>query len=131
MGRLETKAIEEMNINFSASVPCPTHQRDCRSTVCAGNPFLGSREKQKIIFNYIEKMRSSLKNKYCLYCRTEMIEKNHHCKELETTGDVIAKVYFELNDDLKKEIIFALNDLWFKNIEFVENIKNKILAYSL
>jgi len=85
----------------------------------------------RLIFSNIEKMKSSINNNYCLFCRTEIIDKNHFCKELEEIGDKIVDFYFKLEDPEKKEVIEGLNNNIIKNQEFSENIRNKILAYSL
>ena len=88
-------------------------------------------QEQKEITNIIERMKSSIKNKYCLYCKTE-IKENHNCKSLEIIGNKIVDFYLNLaNNDFKKEILENLNDPIIKNEEFVEIVKNKILAYSL
>lgn len=88
-------------------------------------------EKRKKIFSFIDKMNSSVKNKYCLYCRFEIKEENHHCKQLEGVGDQIVNSYFEMDDQIKKEILSELKNELLINEEFAQNIRNKILAYSL
>lgn len=86
--------------------------------------------KQRVIFRHIEKFKSSIKNNYCLFCRTQ-INNNHFCKFLEKLEDTLVKKYFELDKEYRKSIIEELNDVSIKNQEFVQSIKNKILAYSL
>lgn len=88
-------------------------------------------KKQKYISNYIDKFYSSFKNKYCLFCRTEIIENDHFCCQMENISDKLVEKYFELEDDFRKNIIQELNNLDIKNEESICNIRNKILAYSL
>ena len=89
-------------------------------------------QEQKEITNIIERMKSSIKNKYCLYCKTEITEDDHNCKSLEITGDKIVDFYFQLaTKDFKKEILENLNDPIIKNKEFAEMVRNKILAFSM
>lgn len=87
--------------------------------------------KQKKVFSHIERMKSSVRNKYCLYCRSEITEQSHHCKQIEGMGDQIVAVYFEMDEQSKKEILSELKNELLINEEFAQNIKNKILAYSL
>ena len=89
-------------------------------------------QEQKEITSIIEKMKSSVKNNYCLYCKTEIKEDDHNCKSLEITGDKVVNFYFKLaNKDFKQEILENLNDPIIKNKEFAELIRNKIFAYSI
>jgi len=88
-------------------------------------------EKQKKVFSHIQKFKSSFKNKYCLYCRTEILEENHFCKQLENVGDQIVLFYFEFLDETKKEIINELKNELLIDQELSQTIRNKILAYSL
>lgn len=87
--------------------------------------------KQKYIFNYINKFSSSFKNKYCLFCRTEITEQSHCCNQMENVGDKLVKKYFELDDEFRKNIVQELNEPNIKFEESISNIRNKILAYSL
>lgn len=86
-------------------------------------------KKKREISLIVEKLKSSVRNKYCLYCRSEIIEKNHHCKEIEQIGDKILRVCLEIGE--KTEIIQELNSELLKNEEFAQNIKNKIIAYNI
>ena len=89
-------------------------------------------QEEKKITNIIERMKSSIRNKYCLYCKTEIIEENHNCKSLEKIGDKIVNFYLNsATINFKKEILENLNDPIIKNEEFSETVRNKILAYSL
>ena len=88
-------------------------------------------ENQKKVFSHIDKMKSSINNKYCLYCRFEIAEDNHHCPQIEGVGDQIVQFYFEMDDKIRKEIIGELKNDLLANEEFAQNIRNKILAYSL
>jgi hypothetical protein len=91
-------------------------------------------KKFRLINNCVEKIKSSMRNKYCLFCRSEIFE-NHYCNQLETLENKILKVFSEINSKdsklIKKEIMDSLCDPMIKDIQVVENIKNKILAYSL
>jgi hypothetical protein len=77
---------------------------------------------RKQIFLFIEKIRSSIKNNYCLFCRTEM-DCGHYCEFL--------KIYLLLDEATKKEVVSYLDKDLFSKSEIVQQIKNKILAYSL
>lgn len=88
-------------------------------------------KKQRLIFNYIGKFRSSVTNKYCLFCRSEIVEKKHYCEVIKKIENIVVEKYFELDDDFKKTIIEELRDPLIQNEEGIENIRNKILAYSL
>jgi hypothetical protein len=66
-----------------------------------------------------------------LCCRTEISGNSHNCKEIELLGDKIVEICLELSKNIDKEIMDELNSEVFKNEEFANNIKNKILAYSL
>jgi|688.fasta_scaffold303406_2 hypothetical protein len=87
-------------------------------------------ENERKIFSIIEKMKSSIVNKYCLFCRTE-IGTGHDCLYLEKAGDQIINFYFTASDATKKEILNELKNSLFDEKEFVQNIKNKIIAHSL
>ena len=86
--------------------------------------------KQRLITSYLDKFKSSIRNKYCLFCRTEIID-DHYCVQLSNLEDKVIEIYFELNKEEKKEIYDVINDSDFNLLEFIKNIKNKILAYSL
>lgn len=77
----------------------------------------------------IDKMKSSVRNKYCLFCRTEITEENHHCSQIENAGNKILKISLELG--LSKEIINEFKDESLLNEEFAQNIKNKLIAYNI
>lgn len=87
-------------------------------------------KKKRELFSIVEKLKSSVRNNYCLFCRSEIIEKNHHhCKEVEMIGDKILNICLQIGE--KKEIIEELNSDLLKNQEFAQNIKNKIIAYNI
>lgn len=86
--------------------------------------------KRRKVLSYIQKLKSSVTNKYCLCCRTEISEKNHNCKEIESLSDKIVEICLEFKK-IDKEIMDELNSEILKNEEFANNIKNKILAYSI
>lgn len=90
-------------------------------------------QEQKEIIGIIEKMKSSIKNKYCLYCKLQIVEDdNHNCKSLEIIGNKIVDFYLLFaTKDFKKEILENLNDPIIKNKEFAEMVRNKILAFSM
>lgn len=86
--------------------------------------------KKRKVFSYIQKLKSSVINKYCLCCRTKISEKNHNCKEIEFLSNKIVEICLEFKK-IDKEIMEELNSEVLKNEEFANNIKNKILAYNL
>ena len=49
--------------------------------------------KQKLIFKFINIFKSSFANKYCLFCRTEIIEEDHFCDQVERIGDKLVAKY--------------------------------------
>jgi hypothetical protein len=85
-------------------------------------------KKRKIIL-IIDKMKSSVKNKYCLFCRSEIKENNHSCEEIENVGNNIVTACLKF--EISKEILEEFNDDLLKNEEFAQNIKNKLIAYNI
>ena len=107
--------------------------------------IVNNRKKHRSINDFLEKIKSSIKNKYCLFCRSEIIE-DHYCEQLEILEDKLVEIFFEIKSEdnfyyedhwsketksIKKEIMDYLEDPLIKNEQVIENIKNKILAYSL
>lgn len=84
---------------------------------------------KKNIFLCLNKMKSSIKNNYCLFCRAEITDQNHCCEEINVTTDKLVSCCLKL--EISKEILDELNDEIFKNQEFVQNIKNKLIAYNI
>lgn len=89
------------------------------------------RLKIKKVFSCIQKLKSSANNKYCLFCRTEIVKNNHICKEVEQFSDMMVQLCLQLDRDTNKKIMEELNCELLRNQDFACNIKNKIIAYNL
>lgn len=107
-------------------------------------------QEKKNILKCLEKFKSSIKNKYCLFCREEISGNDHYCSNIESLEEKVLQSYFKISlkmeetcssedfveeekiiKENKKEIIEFLNEDSIKNKELFVNLRNKILAYSM
>ena len=102
-------------------------------------------KEKKNILNCLDKFKSSIRNKYCLFCREKILDNDHYCSKIESVESKIIETYFEIKSlnenksdeeekiikENKKEIMDLLNEESFKNKELFINLRNKILAYSM
>jgi len=92
----------------------------------------------------IDQFNSSLSNKYCLFCRSEIESNNHFCEQIKKAGDEIISILEVVKKEVDKhgfdnsqfekienQIILELNSDSLKNQDFAQVVKNKILMSKL